>query len=80
MRVEIPGASIQFGILAQPQVEVAGAPDADKTTKNIFLRRLRFMVGGTLFNTFEFFVQTDWPNLFSWTLGTRWRSTRTRRG
>ena len=64
MRVEIPGASIQFGILAQPQVEVAGAPDADKTTKNIFLRRLRFMVGGTLFNNFEFFVQTDWPNLF----------------
>ena len=64
MRVEIPGASIQFGILAQPQLEIAGAPDADKTTKNIFLRRLRFMVGGTLFNTFEFFVQTDWPNLF----------------
>ena len=64
MRVEIPGASIQFGILAQPQLEMAGAPDADKTTKNIFLRRLRFMVGGTLFNTFEFFVQTDWPDLF----------------
>jgi hypothetical protein len=64
MRVEVPGASIQFGILAQPQFEVAGAPDADKTTKNIFLRRLRFMVGGTLFKTIEFFVQTDWPNLF----------------
>jgi hypothetical protein len=64
MRVEIPGASIQFGILAQPQFEVAGAPDADKTTKNFFLRRLRFMVGGTLFKTLEFFVQTDWPNLF----------------
>jgi len=64
MRVEIPGASIQFGILAQPQFEMAGAPDADKMTKNIFLRRLRFMVGGTLFNTLEFFVQTDWPNLF----------------
>ena len=43
---------------------MAGAPDADLTTKNMFLRRFRFMVGGTLFKTFEFFFQTDWPNLF----------------
>ena len=64
MRVENSSASIQFGILAQPQFEMAGAPDADLTTKNMFLRRFRFMVGGTLFKTFEFFFQTDWPNLF----------------
>jgi hypothetical protein len=64
LRIENSSASIQFGILAQPQFEMAGAPDADKTTKNIFLRRFRFMVGGTLFKSFEFFFQVDWPNLF----------------
>ena len=64
MRVENSSASIQFGILAQPQVEIAGAPDATLTTKNLFLRRFRLMVGGTLFKTIEIFFQTDWPNLF----------------
>jgi hypothetical protein len=64
LRIENSSASIQFGILAQPQLEVAGAPDATLTTKNLFLRRIRFMVGGTLFKTIEIFFQTDWPNLF----------------
>ena len=64
LRVGNSSASIQFGILAQPQFEMAGAPDADLTTKNIFLRRFRLMVGGTLFNNFEYFFQTDWPDLF----------------
>ena len=43
---------------------MAGAADADLTTKNIFLRRFRFMVGGTLFKNFEYFFQVDFPNLF----------------
>ena len=64
LRVENSSASIQFGILAQPQFEMAGSPDATLTTKNLFLRRFRLMVGGTLFKTLEFFFQTDWPNLF----------------
>ena len=34
------------------------------TSKNIFLRRIRFMVGGTLYKYFEFFFDTDYPNLF----------------
>jgi hypothetical protein len=64
LRVENSSASIQFGILAQPQFEVAGSADADGTTKNLFVRRFRLMVGGTVFKTFEYFFQTDWPNLF----------------
>jgi hypothetical protein len=64
IRVESSVASMQFGLLAQPQFEVAGAPDADKTTKNIFVRRIRLMVGGTLFKNIEFFFDVDWPNLF----------------
>jgi len=64
LRVESPDASIQFGILAQPQFEMAGAPDADSTSKNLFLRRMRLMVGGTLFKSFEYFFDTDYPDLF----------------
>jgi hypothetical protein len=64
LRVENSSASIQFGILAQPQFEMAGTPDATLMTKNLFVRRFRLMVGGTLFKTIEFFFQTDWPNLF----------------
>ena len=62
--IEVPNASIHFGLLAQPQLEVAGGPDATLTSKNLFLRRIRFMVGGTLYKYFEFFFDTDYPNLF----------------
>jgi hypothetical protein len=64
LSIEGPNARIHFGLLAQPQLEVAGGPDATLTSKNIFLRRIRFMVGGTLYKYFEFFFDTDWPNLF----------------
>lgn len=60
----VPNASIHIGLLAQPQLEVAGGPDATLTSKNLFLRRIRFMVGGTLYKYFEFFFDTDYPNLF----------------
>ena len=64
LRIESPSASIQLGLLAQPQFEMAGAPDADSTTKNLFLRRIRFIVSGTLFDHFEYFFDTDYPDLF----------------
>jgi len=64
LRIESPSASIQFGLLAQPQLEVAGSPEAEKTAKNLFLHRIRFMVGGTLFNSFEYFFDVDYPELF----------------
>jgi hypothetical protein len=64
MRIESANASIQFGILAQPQFEMVGSPDATLTTKNLYVRRFRIMIGGTLFKNFEYFFQTDWPNLF----------------
>lgn len=64
MGIEVPNASIHFGMLLQPQLEVAGGPDATLTSKNLFLRRTRFIVGGTLFKYFEFFFDTDYPNLF----------------
>src|SRR5262245_36647450 len=65
-RIENPGATIRFGVLAQPQFEMAGAPSDDGIVKNLYLRRLRLIVGGTLFKSIEYFVQLDWPNLFKW--------------
>jgi len=62
--IEYSGATIQFGILAQPQFEMAGATDADGMARNLFLRRFRFMVGGTVHKYFEYFFQVDFPNLF----------------
>jgi hypothetical protein len=38
LRVDNSNASIQLGILAQPQFEMAGAPDATLTTKNLWTR------------------------------------------
>jgi hypothetical protein len=63
-RIDSPNASIQFGVLLQPQFELAGSPDATRTSKNLFLRRARFIVGGTLFKSLEYFFQVDYPNLF----------------
>jgi hypothetical protein len=64
LRIESPNASIQFGLLAQPQLEIAGAPDAAKTSKNLFLHRIRFIAGGTLLNAFDYFFDVDYADLF----------------
>jgi len=64
LRLEAEGVSMQFGILLQPQFEIAGAPDAELTAKNLYLRRTRFMLGGTVLKYFEYFVELDYPNLF----------------
>jgi len=64
LRLEAEGVSMQFGVLLQPQFEVAGAPDAELTTKNFFVRRTRFMLGGTVLKYFEYFLELDYPNLF----------------
>jgi len=64
LRLETTGASMQFGVLLQPQFEVAGAPDAELTSKNFFMRRARFIIGGTVLKYFEYFFDADYPNLF----------------
>ena len=64
LRIENPNVTIQFGLLLQPQFEMVGSQSDDLTTKNLFLRRTRFIIGGTLYKYFEFFFDTDYPNLF----------------
>lgn len=59
-------ATLKIGLLLQPQFEALGSSSAtyDGTSVNLFLRRTRLLVGGTLFKNFEYFFDTDSPNLF----------------
>jgi hypothetical protein len=63
MKIELPNAIIKFGFLLQPQYEAVGAPALNSATSNIFLRRTRILIGATFFKNFEFFFDTDYPNL-----------------
>ncbi len=60
------GTTIRFGILVQPQYEAATdrRNDVQGWGHNLFLHRLRFIVGGTLLHKFEYFLATDYPDLF----------------
>jgi hypothetical protein len=63
-KIENPMGSIKFGLLLQPQFEATGSPTQNDVSENLYLRRARILVGGSLFKTFDFFVETDSPNLF----------------
>jgi hypothetical protein len=56
-------ASIRFGFLAQPQGEWIETPDNSATSKNLFVRRIRILLGGRVANKWLFFIDTDSPNL-----------------
>ena len=76
LKIESKNATLKLGLLLQPQYEAissgTNAPPygvvGDDTHKglqnNLFIRRTRLLVGGTLFKTFEYFFDTDAPNLF----------------
>jgi hypothetical protein len=64
LKLENDMASIRFGLLAQPQYEALGNGNEESTAHNLFLRRARIIVGGTVFQRFEYFVETDFANLF----------------
>jgi hypothetical protein len=65
LKIESPNASIKLGLLAQPQFESIGSPNPalSGTSNNLYLRRIRLLVGGSLFGKFEYFFDTDSPNL-----------------
>jgi hypothetical protein len=58
------GNSIKFGFLLQPQYSAVGSATLSGVSQNLFIRRTRILVGGTLFGTVEYFFDTDYPNLF----------------
>lgn len=63
-KLESPNATIKLGLLAQPQFEAVGSAAQSKGSYNLYVRRVRLLLGGTLFGKFDYFFDTDSPNLF----------------
>ena len=59
-----PGNTLKLGLLVQPQFQSLGNNNLDGNSYNLFIRRTRFLVGGTVLGMFDFFFETDYPNLF----------------
>lgn len=55
--------SLKIGFLIQPQAELLELPDGEGTSTNVFVRRLRVLLGGTFGERWSFFIETDSPNL-----------------
>lgn len=57
------GTSIRFGFLTQLQYEAAGQFQDENVAQNVFMRRMMLMIGGTVLNDFEFFLDTDFADM-----------------
>lgn len=51
-------ATLRFGMLAQPQMEWVEGADGDSASQDLFLRRGRFVMAGTVGENFSFFMGT----------------------
>lgn len=60
------GTSIKFGMILQPQYQAVSSPTTtqDGYSQNLFLRRSRILIGGTLLGAVDYFILTDFVNLF----------------
>ena len=58
------GNTLKVGLLLQPQFQMLGSNSLDGNAYNLYIRRTRLLVAGTLFGQFEYFFDTDYPNLF----------------
>lgn len=54
--------SFKFGLLLQGQADWTESATADDTAQNLFLRRARILIGGSLAKNVTFFLETDSPN------------------
>jgi len=54
---------IRFGVLAQGWADTAQDATTKKYANNLFIRRIRFLVGGQISPNVSFFYETDNPNL-----------------
>jgi hypothetical protein len=65
LRLDGPdGTYIRLGILLQPQLQAMNSPTLDGYAKNLYIRRTRILLGGSLIGKVDFFLDTDYPNLF----------------
>jgi Phosphate-selective porin O and P len=67
--------NLKFGFLLQPQADATQDAASGDYQKNLFIRRVRFLVGGQLTPKVTFFFETDNPNLGKSVAGTKTIST-----
>lgn len=61
------GTSIRFGVLTQLQYEAQGDftdNPSNNVSQNIYLRRTMLLIAGNVFHDFEYFIDTDFADLF----------------
>ena len=63
--------SFKIGLLGQPQAESADIAGSKDTADNLFMRRLRVLMGFTLSDKLSVFLETDSPNLGKATAGVK---------
>jgi hypothetical protein len=61
---ESPTVTVRLGILLQPQYQILGENTYSGQGQNLYVRRARVILGGTLFGVVDYFFDTDYPNLF----------------
>ena len=66
LKVEGRNAIIKVGLLMQPQYSAVSSPASAVSgyNQNLYLRRARVLLGGTVFGKIDFFFDTDFANLF----------------
>ncbi len=69
LKIENAIGSIRLGLLLQPQFESVSGVSTNGYANNLFLRRARILLGGTLFGSIDYFVETDAPNAFKAPVG-----------
>ena len=65
LKLESENVKLKLGLLLQPQYEMAGSTTLNGVSHNLFVRRIRLLAGATLFDKFEIFFDTDYPDLFT---------------
>ena len=56
--------SVRFGLLLQPQYQSLGDNNFTGQAQDLYVRRARILVGGTLLGVIDYFFDTDYPDLF----------------
>ena len=64
LQIKTDNSSVKFGLLLQPQYESVGTTSLrDGESQNLFIRRTRFLVGGTIGTDWEYFFETESANM-----------------
>jgi Phosphate-selective porin O and P len=62
--IENANGSLKLGLLLQPQYQLLGDTTFSGQAQDLYVRRARILIGGSLFGLVDYFFDTDYPDLF----------------